>query len=259
MNETISQQTTHEPERDGKPLTVAIVTLAIIALILALLCHVAPGGRGRGRGAGDGTGDGISDTGVEGEGAAFVETGATDDGTPKTDPEPTQTKPTIDKPPAEKPTESPKGDSEKPPEQKVPPAEKMTIGTDEQWGDEAGQPGVGQGDRAGGGGSLGTGDLSFRMHWKPARGDLDLHVMDPKGHRISHEKRTCACGGKMDRDDTTSGGPENVFWPKGRAPKGEYKFHVEYYAGTGDKQLVVEVRVKGRVVKTQTDTLKKKG
>ncbi|HVL04008.1 MAG TPA: hypothetical protein VM386_06195, partial [Acidimicrobiales bacterium] len=67
--------------------------------------------------------------------------------------------------------------------------------------------------------------------------DLDLHVIDPSGERIWYGDRTAASGGELDRDDNVGvcgfdsepGGVENVFWPTGTAPSGNYTVEVYSY------------------------------
>jgi hypothetical protein len=113
----------------------------------------------------------------------------------------------------------------------------------------------------GGGGlglSLGTGDISFRAYWKPPRGDIDLHVIDPNGHELYYQKRYCDCGGELDRDDTTSGGPENIFWPTGKSPTGAFTYYALYFAGAGPENVTFEIRQHGKLVKTHTAVLNKK-
>jgi len=117
--------------------------------------------------------------------------------------------------------------------------------------------------RGGGGGGgtkpMGTGDVSFRIYWKPAIHDIDLHVIDPNGHHLSFGNKHCACAGQLDVDDTTSGGPENIFWPKDKAPEGEYEFYVVYYEGGGLKNVRIEVRRDGKLTKTYKCTLRERG
>lgn len=105
------------------------------------------------------------------------------------------------------------------------------------------------GGRRGQGAALGTGDLSFRIYWSPATEDIDLHVIDPSNHHIWFEAKTCECGGELDRDDQKHGGPENIYWPTGKAPRGRYLYYANYYHGSGRKTVVIEVRKKGEVVK----------
>jgi hypothetical protein len=79
----------------------------------------------------------------------------------------------------------------------------------------------------------GTGDvkitLSFdRMH------DLDLYVIEPNGEEISYLNDASATGGQLDLDSgmhCQAGGAmsENIFWPPGGAPSGQYRVSVHNY------------------------------
>ena len=120
--------------------------------------------------------------------------------------------------------------------------------------------GRGQGLGSGSGnGSLGIGDVSFRMYWSPPQDDIDLHVKDPHGHQLWYGMRHCICGGQLDRDDRTSGGPENIFWPTGWGPVGRYIYSAHYYAGTGPKTVTIEVRKEDKILRTQTFVLNGRG
>ena len=107
---------------------------------------------------------------------------------------------------------------------------------------------------SGGGSSTGkppgTGDISFRIYWSPRMHDIDLHVIDPNGHELFFQNKSCRCHGELDVDDTNSGGPENIFWPPGRAPHGRYRFYVVYYDGVGPKNVILEVRKGQKIFKT---------
>jgi len=123
---------------------------------------------------------------------------------------------------------------------------------------------VSKGDAGGsdGGGSgkiPGTGDISFRIYWTPKMHDVDLHVIDPNGHELFFQNRFCKCQGELDVDDTNNGGPENIFWPTGKAPRGKYKFFVVYYNGYGAENVKIEVRKSGKVFKTYSVTLTQSG
>jgi len=78
----------------------------------------------------------------------------------------------------------------------------------------------------------GTGDISFRLLWT-GQSDLDLYVRSPLGERIDFLKRTSESGGQLDVDcnvrsvietNVCSEPMENIFWPHGSAPEGEYRF-----------------------------------
>jgi hypothetical protein len=82
---------------------------------------------------------------------------------------------------------------------------------------------------------LGTGDFHATLRWdSPA--DLDLEVIDPNNTKISHESPSPASSkGRLDVDansrcEEPSTGVENVFWPDGDAPSGEYQVIVRGFA-----------------------------
>jgi uncharacterized protein YfaP (DUF2135 family) len=71
--------------------------------------------------------------------------------------------------------------------------------------------------------------LSFeRVH------DLDLHVIEPTGDEIFYQQPASASGGRLDLDSGAHCEPgastsENVFWPAGGAPAGQYRVSVQNY------------------------------
>ena len=78
----------------------------------------------------------------------------------------------------------------------------------------------------------GVGDISFRLLWT-GQSDLDLYVRSPLGERIDFVRRSSESGGMLDVDcnvqsvietNICSEPMENIFWPKGTAPEGEYRF-----------------------------------
>lgn len=81
----------------------------------------------------------------------------------------------------------------------------------------------------------GTGDVAFRLIWDGAS-DLDLLVEDPGGTCIFWGRRGSPLGGVLDVDcnagtDRICDHPiENVFWPAGEAPPGEYRVWVRAHA-----------------------------
>lgn len=79
---------------------------------------------------------------------------------------------------------------------------------------------------------LGTGDVQVTLRWE-GDADLDLHVVDPNGEEISFVTTTSSSGGQLDVDcipgsSCAADGPhvENVFWPTGAAPSGDYSAFV---------------------------------
>lgn len=87
---------------------------------------------------------------------------------------------------------------------------------------------------------LGTGDVQVTLRWSSSV-DLDLSVVDPGGDAISYSTRTSPSGGELDRDanypcETATSQPvENIFWPPGAAPSGNYQVTVTYRTGCGDQ------------------------
>lgn len=113
----------------------------------------------------------------------------------------------------------------------------------------------------------GTGDLSFRLVWSGIA-DLDLYVVSPAGERIDFLRREVPSGGRLDIDcnvrraDLEEGAThtaslcdrpmENIFWPRGRAPRGRYRYWavVANADGTAEGDTYrLEVRRGQRVVR----------
>jgi hypothetical protein len=77
----------------------------------------------------------------------------------------------------------------------------------------------------------GTGDVQVNLTWNTP-GDVDLHVVDPTGFELYYAAPSSPSGGRLDFDNTSGFGPENIFWPTGTAPSGQYLIRVVYYAGS---------------------------
>lgn len=101
------------------------------------------------------------------------------------------------------------------------------------------------------GACIGTGQLRFTATWSRA-GDVDLHIVPPCGTEIYYSNRT-ACGGTLDRDDTTGTGPENVFWSTGAA-SGPYLVCAVPYSISGSTTVTVNVVRGASTVRTFTRT-----
>lgn len=98
---------------------------------------------------------------------------------------------------------------------------------------------------------LGTGDVQVTLRWN-SNADIDLHVYDPFGEEIWYSNRLAQSGGQLDVDaNSTCSDPmaepvENIFWPVGSAPAGEYAVDAVYYSdcgnsGGGDYEVIVRV------------------
>jgi len=75
-------------------------------------------------------------------------------------------------------------------------------------------------------------DVQVSLMWNNYN-DLDLHIVCPSGERLHGGNKTSACGGVLDVDANvraeTRKPVENVFWPEGTAPGGQYHVYVHYY------------------------------
>jgi hypothetical protein len=82
------------------------------------------------------------------------------------------------------------------------------------------------------------GDIQISLFWTNVN-DLDLHCIDPKGEEICYtNKKSTRTGGELDVDQNASppfktNPVENIYWPVGGAPPGEYRVSVVHYANHG--------------------------
>lgn len=103
--------------------------------------------------------------------------------------------------------------------------------------------------------ALGGGDVQVRLRWH-SDADLDLHVIDPWGDEVYFGNSVVDSGGELDRDSNAGCGEaldapvENVTWPRGEAPRGQYHAYVVVYDDcyTDDLSWDLQVSVGGRVV-----------
>ncbi len=80
---------------------------------------------------------------------------------------------------------------------------------------------------------VGTGDVQVSIAWD-ALSDVDLHVIDPFGDEIFFGVPFSESGGVLDLDSNPACAidginNENITWPSGAAPRGEYIVRVEYF------------------------------
>lgn len=94
--------------------------------------------------------------------------------------------------------------------------------------------------------ATGSGDVQITLTWDEAV-DLDLWVTDPENERIWFANRESGSGGQLDQDDVDGFGPENIFWPAGEAPSGEYKVEVDHYLGNKSTTYTVLIQAFGNV------------
>jgi uncharacterized protein YfaP (DUF2135 family) len=79
---------------------------------------------------------------------------------------------------------------------------------------------------------------------------MDFHIVPPCRTEIYYG-RTTACGGTLDRDDTTGTGPENIFWGAAATP-GEYLVCVNPFSITGPTTATVQIYNRGVLARTFT-------
>ena len=110
---------------------------------------------------------------------------------------------------------------------------------------------------------LEVGDISFRLSWE-GDADLDLHVREPGGHHLGFVQPFIPCKGTEKENEAFSGPHfmpdkeseeqstgvldvdcnsaldalcdepvENIYWPQGAAPQGEYEVWVQLFRPPG--------------------------
>jgi len=93
----------------------------------------------------------------------------------------------------------------------------------------------------------GTGDVKITLSFDRVH-DLDLHVLEPNGEEIEYTNPDSATGGKLDLDsgancETSAANSENIFWPPGGAPAGQYVVSVYNYQQCSEGPIAFTVRV----------------
>lgn len=99
---------------------------------------------------------------------------------------------------------------------------------------------------------VGNGDVQISVSWTGAS-DVDLHVIDPSGEEVFFGNLTSASGGTLDLDSNAACSidnvnNENVVWPVGGAPSGEYRVIVDYWSDCGvpRSDYVVTIQAEGQ-------------
>ena len=100
------------------------------------------------------------------------------------------------------------------------------------------------------------GDIQISLAWNNGN-DIDLHVICPSGERIYFKNRSSRCGGRLDIDRNARGPSdvkpiENVHWPSGRAPRGQFEVAVHHFRNWSYRdptEFRIQVLVKGKVIK----------
>ncbi len=98
---------------------------------------------------------------------------------------------------------------------------------------------------------VGNGDVQVSVSWTGAS-DVDLHVYDPSGEKVYFGNLSAASGGTLDLDSNAACNldnvnNENIVWPVGSAPHGEYRVVVDYWddCGVAQSDYVVTVQAAG--------------
>jgi hypothetical protein len=105
----------------------------------------------------------------------------------------------------------------------------------------------------------GVGDVKITLSFEPVH-DLDLHVIEPGGREIYFAHPISPAGGKLDLDSGANCTPsvanaENIYWPEGAAPTGEYRVSVQDFEPCDRGPIPFTVRIEnGGVVDTYQNT-----
>ena len=80
---------------------------------------------------------------------------------------------------------------------------------------------------------VGSGDLQVSVAWDTPT-DVDLHVIEPGGCELYYSNTGCGSGGVLDLDSNPgclmdNVNNENIFWPQGAAPVGDYIVRVDFF------------------------------
>jgi hypothetical protein len=97
---------------------------------------------------------------------------------------------------------------------------------------------------------VGAGDVQVSVAWD-APTDVDLHVVDPSGEEIYFGNTTAASGGTLDLDSNAACSidnvnNENITWPVGGAPTGQYSVHLVYWSACSQPESNYTVTIVSR-------------
>ena len=96
--------------------------------------------------------------------------------------------------------------------------------------------------------SVMSGDVQVSVSWDTFV-DVDLHVIEPSGEELFYGHRGSATGGQLDLDSNPACSldrvnNENVSWPIGQSPPGQYTVLVDYWSACGGQSANYTVTVK---------------
>ncbi|MEO8201496.1 MAG: hypothetical protein ABI679_13295 [Gemmatimonadota bacterium] len=108
---------------------------------------------------------------------------------------------------------------------------------------------------------VGAGDVQVSVAWD-APTDVDLHVTDPSSEEIYFGNKTSASGGTLDLDSNAACtidnvNNENVTWPVGGAPTGQYSVNLVYWSACSQaaSNYTVTIVVRGQAPQVFSGTL----
>lgn len=108
---------------------------------------------------------------------------------------------------------------------------------------------------------VGAGDVQVSVAWD-APTDVDLHVIDPSSEEIYFGNKTSASGGTLDLDSNAACSidnvnNENITWPVGGAPSGQYSVSLVYWSACTQPQsnYTVTIVVRGQPAQVFSGTL----
>jgi hypothetical protein len=108
---------------------------------------------------------------------------------------------------------------------------------------------------------VGSGDVQVSVAWD-APTDVDLHVTDPSGEEVYFAHKTSASGGTLDLDSNAACtidnvNNENIVWPVGSAPSGNYTVELVYWSACTQPQsnYTVTVVIAGQQPQVVSGTL----
>jgi hypothetical protein len=108
---------------------------------------------------------------------------------------------------------------------------------------------------------VGAGEVQVSVAWD-APTDVDLHVIDPSGEEIYFGNTSSASGGTLDLDSNAACtidnvNNENITWPVGGAPTGQYTVHLVYWSACSqpESNYTVTIVVRGQPPQVFSGTL----
>ncbi len=87
---------------------------------------------------------------------------------------------------------------------------------------------------------VGDGAIRVTLRWG-SQLDVDLHIYEPDDGSHVYYANKQGGSGVLDRDDTTSFGPENYFVTCDNLQTGTYRVGVNYFAGTGTETAKIQI------------------